>query len=290
MDFLEKMNAALDHIESHLEGEIDYRALAHLAGCSEYHLSRMFPFLTGQGLGQYIRLRRLSQAALVLQDSQADLLEVAVRFGYSSVDAFGRAFREVHGLSPSQAALEGARLRVVPRLRFQMHIQGGTEMVYRIVQKPEFHVVGIKKTVPLVFAGPNPDIDALWKTLTPESIARWKALPPMEPKGIISASTNFSEGRMEEKGTLDYYIGVATPDAQPQEAADLTVAAGAWAVFEAVGNFPVTLQNLWGRVYSEWFPSVPYQGRPGPEILWNEGPDTSKPDFRSELWIPIVSK
>src|SRR6185369_9445258 len=103
MDFLEKMNAAMDYVEAHLTGEIDYAELAHTAGCSEYHFSRMFPFVTGQSLSLYIRRRRLTQAALELRDS-AELLELAVRYGYSSVDAFSRAFREVHGVAPSHAA------------------------------------------------------------------------------------------------------------------------------------------------------------------------------------------
>lgn len=290
MDFLERLNAAMEYIESNLSGEIDFKELAHLVGCSEYHLSRTFPFITGQGLGQYIRRRRMSRAAMDLMEPGADLLEIAVTYGYSSVDSFSRAFREIHAAAPSAVKSGGQPVRSYPKLAFSVVIQGAEAMVYRIVQKETFRIVGISKNVPIVFSGPNADIDAMWKTLTPELIAYWKSISDTEPTGIISASTNFSEGRMSGTGTLDHYIGVATTRGTTGDAAKLEVGAGAWAVFEAVGDFPKNLQAIWGRIYSEWFPQSDYELREGPELLWNEGPDTSKPDFRSEIWIPVKRK
>ena len=130
----------------------------------------------------------------------------------------------------------------------------------------------------------------MWKSLNPESIQTLKSLSNIEPTGIISASTNFSEGRMEEKGELDYYIGVATTKDCPERFAQLEVAASTWAIFEAVGLFPDALQNVWGRIYSEWFPSSNYELAEGPEILWNEQKDISSPNFKSEIWIPVLKK
>ncbi|MNN62391.1 Bacterial transcription activator, effector binding domain [compost metagenome] len=76
----------------------------------------------------------------------------------------------------------------------------------------------------------------------------------------------------------------------PEPFSQLEVPAATWAVFEAVGPFPGTLQNIWGRIYSEWFPSSHYELVEGPEILWNESKDTSLPAYRSEIWIPVVKK
>jgi len=290
MRFLEKMNAAMDYIEGHLDLEVDYRELASLVGCSEYHLSRMFPFLTGQSLSLYIRRRRLTQAALELGDSKGDLLPIAVRYGYSSVETFSRAFREVHGTTPSLVRDHRVPVKAFAKLAFTLNVQGVTAMVYRLVTKDAFRLVGVKKTVPLVYSGPNPEIDAMWRALSMEKILRWKSLSDTEPRGIISASTNFSEERMNGGGTLDHYIGAATTQPASGEDSCLEVEAGEWAVFEAVGDFPRNLQNLWGRIYSEWFPTSPYEVRQGPELLWNEGPDTSKPNFRSEIWVPVGKK
>ena len=163
-------------------------------------------------------------------------------------------------------------------------------MNYRIVEKGPFKLVGFKKRVPIIFEGVNPEIAKMTELLTPEVIKELKALSNVEPTGIISASTNFSEGRMEEKGELDHYIGVATSSDETAEFDVLKIEAGTWAVFESIGPFPETLQNVWGRIYSEWFPSSGYESVEGPEILWNESPDTENPNYRSEIWIPVRKK
>ena len=95
---------------------------------------------------------------------------------------------------------------------------------------------------------------------------------------------------MEEKGELDHYIGVATSSDETGEFDVLKMDACTWAVFESIGPFPETLQNIWGRIYSEWFPSSGYEAARGPEILWNESPDTKNPKYRSEIWIPVKKK
>lgn len=160
-------------------------------------------------------------------------------------------------------------------------------MDYRIEEKDAFRIIGIMKRVPIQFEGVNPEIASMYQQLTPERIVQLKALSNIEPQGIISASTNFSEGRMQEQGELDHYIGVASTKDCPMGLAQLEVPASTWAVFTAIGPFPETLQNTWGRIYSEWFPSTNYEAAEGPEILWNESPDTSAPTYRSEIWIPV---
>lgn len=115
-------------------------------------------------------------------------------------------------------------------------------------------------------------------------------LSNFSPLGLLSVSANFSEGRLEEKGELDHYIGVASTRECPDNLTLLEVDAYIWAVFEAVGPFPETLQNVWGRIYSEWFQSSNYEQIEGPEILWNEKKDVTSPTFRSEIWIPVLKK
>lgn len=287
MDSLASMNQALAYIEEHLMEEIDYREVAKIAYCSEYHFKRMFSFLAGISLSEYIRRRRLSLAALDLKDERLRIVDVAVKFGYSSADSFSRAFQSLHGILPSEARSEHTQLKAYPRMTFQLSVRGGYEMNYRIVEKGPFKVVGFKKRVPIIFEGVNPEIAKMTALLTPEIVAQLKAMSNVEPIGIISASVNFSESRMEEKGELDHYIGVATSHNEVSDFDVLNVEAGTWAVFESVGPFPETLQNVWGRIYSEWFPSSGYEAVVGPEILWNENPDTTNPNYRSEIWIPV---
>ncbi|HFK1431060.1 TPA: GyrI-like domain-containing protein [Bacillus cereus] len=290
MDSLKNMNAAMQYIEDNLTHEIDFKEVAKIAYCSEYHFKRMFSFLAGISLSEYIRCRRLTLAAFELKNSGAKVIDVAIKYGYNSPDSFSRAFQNLHGITPSEARSSSHSLKAYSPMTFQLSIQGGHEMNYRIEEKDSFQIIGITKRVPIVFNGVNEEIASMWKSLNPETIQTLKSLSNMEPTGIISASTNFSEGRMEEKGELDHYIGVATTKDCPEQFKQLEVAASTWAIFEAVGPFPETLQNVWGRIYAEWFPSSNYELAEGPEILWNEQKDISSPNFKSEIWIPVLKK
>ncbi|MDR0140049.1 AraC family transcriptional regulator [Metabacillus idriensis] len=290
MDLIKNMNEAIHYIEENLTDEIDYKEVARLALCSDYHFKRMFSFLAGISLSEYIRRRRLTLAAFELKDSRAKVIDIAVKYGYSSPDSFARAFQNLHGITPSEARNNGHSLKAYPRMTFQLSIKGGSEMNYRIEEKEAFYIVGIKKRVHLQFNGVNQEIASMWKNLDNETISTLKALSNVEPMGLISASTNFSEGRMEEKGELDHYIGAATTKECPDNLTQLDVPALTWAVFEAIGPFPDKLQEVWGRIYSEWFPSSNYEQLEGPEILWNENKDTASPVFRSEIWIPVLKR
>ncbi|MEW9182174.1 AraC family transcriptional regulator [Bacillus mycoides] len=290
MDSLKNMNAAMQYIEDNLTHEIDFKEVAKIALCSEYHFKRMFSFLAGISLSEYIRCRRLTLAAFELKNSNAKVIDVAIKYGYNSPDSFTRAFQNLHGITPSEARSTSRSLKAYSPMTFQLSIQGGNEMNYRIEEKGPFQIIGIQKRVPIVFNGVNEEIASMWKSLDSQSIETLKSLSNIEPTGIISASTNFSEGRMEEKGELDHYIGVATTKDCPKQFKQLEVANSTWAIFEAVGLFPDALQNVWGRIYSEWFPSSNYELAEGPEILWNESKDVSSPNFRSEIWVPVLKK
>ncbi len=290
MDTLRSMNNALAYIEEHLTEEIDYSEVSKIAYCSEYHFKRMFSFLAGISISEYIRRRRLTLAALDLKANDLRIIDVAVKYGYNSADSFSRAFHSLHGILPSEARSENTQIKAYPRMTFQLSIKGAYEMNYRIVEKGPFKLVGFKKRVPIIFEGVNPEIAKMTELLTMDVINQLKAISNVEPKGIISASTNFSEGRMGEKGELDHYIGVATLSNETADFDVLKIDASTWAVFESIGPYPETLQNVWGRIYSEWFPFSGYEAVEGPEILWNENQDTGNPKYRSEIWIPVKKK
>lgn len=287
MSSLERLNEALAYIEENLAEEIDFRQVERLALCSEYHFRRLFSFLAGITLSEYIRRRRLTLAAFELAHGGARVMDTALKYGYSSPDSFARAFFALHGVTPTEARQAGPSLKAFPRLTFQMTIKGVSEMNYRLVEKEPFRIVGLMRRVPLIYEGVNPHIAAMWAELNEPLITTLKALSNVEPRGMISASTNFSEGR-HEGGELDHVIGVATTHDAPAGLARLDVPALTWAVFEAVGPFPQTLQTVWGRIYAEWFPSSGYSLVPGPELLWNESKDVDAPAFRSEIWIPVA--
>nr|WP_205379869.1 GyrI-like domain-containing protein [Streptomyces sp. SID7805] len=275
----------MEHIERHLDQRIEVAELARIAVTSEYHLRRLFSALAGIPLSEYIRRRRLTVAGAEVLAGERTLLDVAVRYGYGSGEAFARAFRALHGVGPGEARRTGAALRSQPRMSFRLVVEGSTTMRYRIVEKEEFRVAGKRARVPLVHEGVNPAIAAFIQGIGQETLRRIEALSDQEPEGIVAVCDNLADSRAE--GTeLDYYHGVVTRSATPEDLDALTIPAGTWAVFENSGPFPQTLQYLWRDVFTQWFPSNPYRSRPGPEILRTRlSPDASEAE--AELWIPV---
>ena len=70
----------------------------------------------------------------------------------------------------------------------------------------------------------------------------------------------------------------------------LPVEVSDWVVVTTVGPFPHAMQDIWARIYSEWLPSSAYQLTGGPEMVWLDSPDLSRPDCKSEIWIPISKR
>ena len=288
MNALKQMNLAMSYIEEHLSGEIDFKKLSQIACCSEYHFRRMFSFLAGMSLSEYIRQRRLSAAASELRGATDKVIDIASKYGYDSPDSFTRAFQAFHNVTPTEARQSNV-VKAFPPMTFQLTIKGGNEMDYRIVEKEAFQIAGIKKQITLIYEGVNHQMDDMWQSLTPQEFVELKQLCDMDPKGILCVSANFTEGRAEG-AVLDQYIGVATTKEVPERWTVLPVESGTWAVFTAIGEFPKALQDVWARIYSEWFPSSGYELTGGPEILWNEGKDTTVPNYKSEIWIPVIKK
>lgn len=282
---LERLNQAMEHIERHLDQQIEVAELARIAVTSEYHFRRLFSALAGVGLSEYVRRRRLTVAGGEVLAGRRTLLDIAVRYGYGSTEAFARAFHAVHGVGPGEARRTGAALRSQPRMSFRLVVEGSSSMRYRIVQKDGFQLVGRKARVPLVHEGMNPAIVTFVKGIPPETVRRIEALSDQEPQGVVNVSANVADGRAE--GTeLDYWYGVVTGADAPEDLDALAVPAGAWAVFETSGAFPQAVQYLWRDVFTQWFPSNPYRSRPGPEISRTRlSADGTEAD--AELWIPV---
>ncbi|TXS10894.1 helix-turn-helix domain-containing protein [Streptomyces sp. adm13(2018)] len=286
---LERLNRALDHIEEHLvaerDGALDAAALARIAATSEYHFRRMFSALAGMPLCEYVRRRRLTVAGAEVLAGERTLLEIAVRHGYGSGEAFARAFRAVHGVGPGEARRTGAALSAQPRMSFRLVVEGSSSMRYRVVEKKDLRVVGRKARVPLVHEGENPAIAAHIRSLGQETIERLGRLSDQEPRGVVSAVVHLGESR-EEGVELDYWHAVVSDAEVPAEFEVLDVPAGSWAVFENEGPLPQAVQHLWRDIFTQWFPSNPYAIRPGPEIM-SISPSEDWSTARAALWIPV---
>ncbi|MFG6444573.1 GyrI-like domain-containing protein [Microbacterium sp. P07] len=281
------LNRLVELVEDDLAADIDLVALASKLGTTEYHLRRMFSSLAGMPLSEYVRRRRMTVAAAdVLGDG--DLLGIAVRYGYGSAEAFGRAFRAVHSAGPGVVRRDGGPLRTQPQLRFRLTVEGNSPMDTRITSQNAFRLVGHSARVPLIHEGINPHIQALIASLPRDEHSRLKKLSDTEPAGLLQVSADvdpdYSEG-----SELTYLHGVAVSEEVviPRDLDVIEVAAGEWAVFGATGPYPQTLQSTWAATATDWFPSNPWRLRPGPSIVTVL--DRAE-DFRTattEIWLPV---
>ncbi len=140
MEWSDRMNAAVDYIEENLAGEIDFDEAANRALCSTYHFQRMFFAVNGVTPSEYARRRRLTLAARELSSGNTKVIDIAMKYGYDSPNAFTRAFRNMHGVTPQAAREPGVTLTAYPRISFHIELKGGTDMDYKIIEKPAFPV------------------------------------------------------------------------------------------------------------------------------------------------------
>lgn len=143
MDWLRGMNGVMEYLEENLSGDISYGDMARMVGCSVYEFSRIFSFMAGVPVSEYIRRRRLSQAAFDLQHSRERVIDIALGYGYNSPTAFARAFKELHGVSPTMARQMGTPLKTYPPISFLLTIKGVSAMEFRIQQMDSFQIVGL---------------------------------------------------------------------------------------------------------------------------------------------------
>lgn len=282
------LNRLVDLVEEHLTEPVDVDGWAKALGTTEHHLRRMFSSLAGMPLSEYARRRRMTLAAADVVSGSEDLLSIAVRYGYSSAEAFGRAFRAVHGTGPSRARRDGGPLRAQPHLRFHLTVQGSISMDVRILDRPAFRLAGYAARVPLIHEGVNRHIAQHITSVPVAEHQRLKALSETEPAGLLAVSDDLDPDRAEGS-ELTYLHGVALLHSTPvPEGLDqIEVPAGAWAVFRSAGPHPATLQQTWAATATEWFPSNRWRLRPGPEIVSVLERTEDFSVATCDLWLPV---
>lgn len=145
MDMLKQLNAAVSYIESNLCNEIDFDKVAEIACVTKDSFFRFFSYMTGMTINEYIRRRRLTQAAYDLQKNNVKVIDVAVKYGWDSADSFTRTFIKQHGITPTQARNQKQPLKIYPPARLYIMIKGAKEMDFRIIEMKETEVFGVSK-------------------------------------------------------------------------------------------------------------------------------------------------
>lgn len=279
MEWTQRLNEAIGYIEENLAGEIDYEQLGRIACCSSYHFQRMFSYMAGMPLSEYIRRRRMSLAAVDLQGGDAKISDVAGKYGYSSPTAFNRAFQSIHGIAPSAVRAEGVSVKSFPPITFKIIVKGVGEMNYRIETKEAFRITGVSVPLEKEIEKNFAVIPSKWQEVSVNgTLQRLIQMMDREPMGVLGVSTCNGEEAWR------YYIAVSSSK-EGEGLEEYIVPAATWAIFPGEGTNE-SIQELERRIVTEWLPTSGYEYADAPDIEVYISPDPQNAKY--EVWIPVV--
>ncbi|MFM9278625.1 AraC family transcriptional regulator [Paenibacillus jiagnxiensis] len=287
LEWLTRMKDALDYIEEHMEEPISASDIAKVASSSTFHFQRMFHMLTGMTVAEYIRKRRLTLAAQELAISSSKVLDTSLKYGYDSPESFAKAFRKLHGISPSEAREPGVNLKAFPRISFHLSLKGDQDMDYRIVEKAGFTVVGKSIQVSMKDGENFRAIPAFWEQSNSDGTT--DELMALREDGV---TLGICMAVTDDPDQLTYMIAAESEKdaAASDDFITYEVPASTWAVFPVVGPMPGAIQDVWQRIFQEWFPATGYEHADAPELEVYPPGDPTAEDYRTEVWIPIMKK
>lgn len=297
MDWLTKMNSAIDYIENNLTGEIDFNIVCAKACCSSYNFQRMFSFITDITLAEYIRRRRLTAAALELQNSSKKVIDVAVKYSYDSATSFARAFSALHGITPTEAKRAGAKLKAYPKISFQISIKGEKEMDYRIETKEAFDVFGMETIASLSGEEGYLSPAGLWQECQQNGeyerlFENSGNLPPFITQDLckIHAVENYEKTK---GNTFPYMLcAFVSESSNTSGYKKVHIPAQTYAIFSSEkfkwgDEFFKILSTMQKRFYSEWLPTANYERADAANFEIYGG--TEEYGY-IELWFPVIKK
>lgn len=133
----------IEEIEQGLTSDINISVLAKKANLSVYEFRRIFTFIARIPINEYIRKRRLSLAAVELKQGNCSVSDVALKYGYDTASSFSRAFKEYHGISPTEAKEKNASIKLLSKVGADIITTGGKDISYKIIDDGEFRVYGV---------------------------------------------------------------------------------------------------------------------------------------------------
>lgn len=285
---------SIDYIEERLGEELTLAEVAKAMFYSEYHFHRTFLYFVGDTMTSYIRKRRLSQAAEFLAHTDQKVLDIALRCGFSSHEAFTRAFRKMYGILPTECRRRGCPPYLVPKANplrdFVAQISydwGDYDMQYRIEQVPTMRILGFSLKTTTVDGENHEDIPAFWQKYMRE---QWNSRVPgkLRPNVELGVCT-----ALDEDGTFRYIIGFEVDEtAEAQEGLiEYRIPPATYAIFTTPpageADFTSSIQQTWDEIFTNWFPSSGYEQVAAPDFEWYDERCWPKEGKQIDIYIPV---
>ena len=281
MEWIERFNNVINYIEENITQQIDYGEIAKIACCSSYHFQRMFTYMAGIPLSEYIRKRKMSLAAVDLQSGNEKVIDIAGKYGYNSPTAFNRVFQSIHRISPSAVKSGNVYVKSFPPLSFKIVVKGVEELNYRIEAKEAFRIIGVSAPLSKELEENFFVIPQMWQNCVINgTIEKLSQMISTSPTGLLGISV------CNDTEQWKYFIAVATAQLCP-EFEEYTVPATTWAIFPGTGTNQ-SVQELERRIFTEWLPTSGYEYGNAPDIEVYINPDPENTVF--EVWVPVRKK
>ena len=274
---MKAIEKAIWYIENHYRDQISLESIADVAGVSRYHLSRMFCYAIGQPISRYIRVRRLSTAAIALAAGETDILDLALAVGYGSHEAFSRAFKEHFSRTPEQIRAQGHTDDLALTEAISMEHKKAINLAEpRLELLDELKLIGLSRLYKFEEVAAIPD---QWQSFAP-LIAQVSNESHPVTYGVIYHSDDDS---------FEYLSGVEAAGTQgtPQNMARLSLRPQSYLVFSHPGHV-ANLRETCDAIWSDWLPA---SGKTVLDAPWFEryGPDFNPMTGAGglEIWIPV---
>ena len=278
MNIIKSFNNTIDYLETVLDDEIDEKKVTQLSGYSYSMFSRLFSILTETTLSEYLRSRRLTDAAVILRNKDEKIIDVAFKFGYESSDSFGTAFKNFHGFTPSDVR-NGKPFKLVSRVQLALSVRGGRSMNITIQKKQAFTVAGVNEQS--INSSLCPSVwDKLYEKYSHDELA---SLGNGQSVGVCHD--------MENSSTINYMAGYIVNDVDKARSMGLDVLEvdeAEYVVVELVGSVPESIHNGWKYAMEVFFPEHGYIHSGKPDFEYYHEGDMHSKDYKMELWIPIT--
>lgn len=289
MDYIASIQKSLDYIEENLDEKLTLQEISDFVYISPYHFSRIFKAVIGITTHEYIRRRRLSESAKLLINTDKKILEIAIISGFSSQEAFSKSFKQYFASSPlnfrrvkpytcfyEKSELYLANLEI-------KNLKGGTSMDYKIIEKEEIKLVGLKEKIVM----PNNTIPQLWEKF----LTRTQEIKNNSSTGGYGLAYNM----IPETYEFDEMVAleVSSFEDTPEGMTTKVIAPQKYLVFTHKGkifseNGESKLQKTYDYLYGKLLPSTEFQVDKSFNFeFYDERFKTNSDDSEFDIYIPI---
>jgi AraC family transcriptional regulator len=285
------MHAVIDHIDRHLDKDLDLAALAAVAHFSDFHFHRLFRALAGESLGDYLRRRRLETAAIRLRSQPAvPVLDVALGVGFGSAEAFARAFKTRFDCSPSEwrnSKYDQAARKAGQSPRLALREDGDSSQTefamknVKLIDRDPVHVAYLRHTGEY-----GPAIGRFWM----ETVAPWMGTNNVDGRERYGISLDDPSVTKPSQCRYDACIQSREGEVLSGSPQRKVIPGGKYAALRFVGT-GAQIGAAWDSILRDWLPQSGLQldARPFFEYYPVDGAyDEKTGAFTCDICVPVT--